>query len=175
MKLILQDRDEAFEKDLQQIYDAKADVVKIITDDGKINPCIGCFGCWIKTPTTCVIHDGYEHISADILKSEELIIINKGAYGTYSPFIRNLLDRNLSFVLPDFTKRNREIHHKLRYDKQPVFTVYFYGDMTDKERQTAGKTVYANAINLNGVVNKIAFLSDENAVLDAIKNSRVAV
>ena len=30
----------------------------VISDDGTIRPCIGCFGCWVKTPGQCVIHDG---------------------------------------------------------------------------------------------------------------------
>ena len=29
--------------------------ITVISDNGKIHPCICCFGCWIKTPGQCVI------------------------------------------------------------------------------------------------------------------------
>ena len=32
----------------------------IVTDNGSIHPCIGCFSCWNRTPGICAIHDGYE-------------------------------------------------------------------------------------------------------------------
>ncbi len=34
----------------------------IISDTGSIKNCVGCFGCWIKTPGKCVIKDGYEDL-----------------------------------------------------------------------------------------------------------------
>ena len=35
---------------------------KIIKPQEPIHPCIGCFGCWVKTPGKCVIHDGYKDV-----------------------------------------------------------------------------------------------------------------
>lgn len=29
----------------------------IINPHGTIKHCIGCFGCWVKTPGECVVHE----------------------------------------------------------------------------------------------------------------------
>ena len=50
---------------------------EVISDDGKIKPCIGCFGCWTKTPGECVIRDGYERMGALIHKAEEVEQISR--------------------------------------------------------------------------------------------------
>jgi multimeric flavodoxin WrbA len=36
----------------------------IISDNGKMLPCVCCFGCWIKTPGECVIKDGYDNMGS---------------------------------------------------------------------------------------------------------------
>ena len=48
---------------------------KIISDDGNIRPCIGCFGCWLKTPGQCVIKDGYDQMGKLIHEADEVLII----------------------------------------------------------------------------------------------------
>lgn len=41
---------------------------RVISDNGRIRNCIGCFGCWVKTPGQCVIHDGYENVGSELSK-----------------------------------------------------------------------------------------------------------
>ena len=41
-----------------------------------INRCIGCFGCWIKTPGECVIKDDYNKISYDFWKAKNNALPN---------------------------------------------------------------------------------------------------
>lgn len=140
------------------VLDSKKDVV-VIKNNGKIHPCIGCFGCWIKTPGECLIKDGYERVGSQLSQCSELIIISKCTYGGYSPFVKNVLDRAISYVHPDFVIRKGEMHHKRRYDNSIKMTVYFYGDtISDKEKITAKKLIEANAVNYDGCVEKVVFL-----------------
>jgi hypothetical protein len=76
-----------------------------------------------------------------------VIIVSRCFYGSYSPFVHNVLDRSIPYLLPYFTTRKGETHHTCRYDNKIILTVYFYGAISDKEKETAGKLVRANGIN----------------------------
>jgi multimeric flavodoxin WrbA len=120
----------------------------VIGNNGNIKPCMGCYGCWIKTPGICVIKDGYNTIGQLLSKTDELIIISKCVYGSYSPFIRNVWDRSISYLLPFFIRRNGETHHKIRYKNRVTITVLFYGDtITSAEKETAEQLVLANSVS----------------------------
>lgn len=120
----------------------------IISDNGKIKNCIGCFGCWIKTPGKCIIKDGYDNMGTILSKAEKVIIISKCCYGGYSPFVKNVLDRSISYLLPLFKTINNETHHKQRYKRKLSLSVYFYGKhISKKEIETAKKLITANSRN----------------------------
>lgn len=114
------------------------DNCKIIYDSGNIRHCIGCFGCWIKTPETCVIKDGYENMGELMSKCNELILISKCTYGGYSTFVKNVLDRSISYISPHFEMRNKEMHHKRRYNNIIDITACFYNSIS------SGKLLYLN-------------------------------
>ena len=129
---------------------------KIIDNSGKIKKCMGCFGCWLKTPGRCVIPDEYQRMGELAAKAEELTIISKCSFGSYSSFVKNVLDRSISYVLPFFEIREGEMHHRKRYDNQFLMRVIFYGsDITEEEKETAKELVKANAVNLHGKVKEV--------------------
>jgi multimeric flavodoxin WrbA len=145
MKLIMHDLPQS---DFKKIIPSTDPDTTVIFDNGKIHACIGCFGCWIKTPGVCVIKDGYQNLGEMFSKSDEIIVISRCIYGTYSPFIKNIWDRSIAYLLPYFTKKNNETHHKMRYDHNFKLTVHFYGDdLTRNEIDTAQKFVKANCVN----------------------------
>jgi multimeric flavodoxin WrbA len=125
----------------------KQNNMTVISDNGTIKPCICCYNCWIKTPGQCVIHDGYENMGLLISKCDHLIIISRCFYGSYSPFVHNVLDRSIPYSLPYFETKNGETHHKNRYDNTISLTIYFYGKNSEKEKETAKKLAQANGIN----------------------------
>lgn len=158
MKLLIHDLDKTYFENF--MGDIKQDVI-VIDNTNKINYCIGCFGCWTKTPATCVIKDSFMDMGKLIAKSEDIIIISECVYGGYSPFIKNVLDRSISYVLPYFIIREGEMHHKNRYLNQNKISVYFYGkDITDEEKITAVNLVSGNALNLNMLVKNYLVTKD---------------
>ena len=127
-------------------------------DRADIKNCIGCFGCWMKTPGKCVIHDGFESTGGYLGSCSELIFISRCSYGSLSPFVKSVLDRAISYVRSNFVKRNGEMHHKRRYDNVIALRAYFYGDnITEDEKETARNIMTANIINFDGVMKEIAF------------------
>lgn len=123
MKLIVTDL-ETFE--LKNGYTTTEDEYQIIKPQGKIHHCVGCFGCWVKTPGKCVIHDGYENIGIMMGSCTELILISQCCYGSVSPFVKAVLDRAISYIHPDFVLRKGEMHHKRRYKNVISISAHFY-------------------------------------------------
>ena len=158
MKLLIHDwEQESFKK---QVTDT-LDNVTIVSDDGTSNHCIGCFGCWIKTPGACVINDQYRDMGERLSKCDEVMIISKCFYGGFSPFVKKVLDRSISYIHPYFEIRNGEMHHKPRYKKHFDLKVWFYGEnITEQEKHTAEKLIQANAVNLNCGLHKVIFVQD---------------
>lgn len=131
---------------------------QLIAPKDSVRHCIGCFGCWAKTPGICVIHDGYEKTSIAMGKCIELIYISKCCYSGFSPSVKAIQDRAISYVHPDFVMLDGEMHHKRRYANQISLSAHFYGEnISDAEKETARNILQANADNFDGVVKTICF------------------
>lgn len=161
MKLIITDVKD-FHRNVEGEY-------RLISPQGDIHPCIGCFGCWVKTPGKCVICDGYEGTGMDMSRCTELILISRCCYGSVSPFVKTVMDRAISYIHPDFVIRKGEMHHKLRYKNKILISAYFYGEnITDREKETARRIARANADNYDGEVGEVCFY-DSLEALEGIK------
>jgi multimeric flavodoxin WrbA len=146
-------------EEFQELFTKQMSETMIISDNGTIRHCIGCFGCWVKTPAACVIRDDYGDMGENLSKCKDLIIISKCCYGGFSLFVKNVLDRSISYIHPYFVTRNGEMHHRRRYKNKINLHVLFYGEnITEEEKQTAQKLVVANSVNLACNVSKISFV-----------------
>lgn len=133
---------------------------KIIKPQGPIMNCIGCFGCWIKTPGECIIKDGYHTTGFDMSRCDELIMISECLYGGFSSFVKKVQDRGISYVRPDFRIINKGMRHKQRYFNKIKISAYFYGEnISDEEKTTAREIVEANAKNFYADVKSVLFFN----------------
>lgn len=129
-----------------------------------VKHCIGCFGCWLKTPGACIIRDRCQRTPAMLAASDKMIIISKMVYGGYSPETKAVLDRSIGYIMPFFRIVNGEMHHTMRYQNPFALQVHFYGDnITAAEQELARKLVSANAINLGSGSNQVFF---HNSIAD---------
>lgn len=125
----------------------KAGREELVNADGSYAPCQGCFGCWTRHPAECRIKDALRTVCRVVGKADELIVITENCYGSYSPAVKNVLDRSIGLSTPLGTYRGKQMHHTLRYGKRERLRVYAYGDMTDAEKETFRFTVERNAVN----------------------------
>lgn len=157
--LLVHDLTKDMEKEL--IPCLKANTKIFSKEMSNIHPCIGCFNCWIKTPGRCIIEDDYTELPKYILQNDVYITISNIKYGCYSPYIKNVIDRSIGFLLPFFRLVNGEIHHLIRYDKIPKLVYIAYGnDITDDEKNTFKNLVRANAINFGCDKSDVFFASN---------------
>lgn len=141
MKVIVHDLGIEYNEILQKKCD------EVIHADGKYAPCQGCFGCWTKHPAQCHMKDSLQKVCRTIGKADELIIISENYYGSYSPKVKNVLDRSIGSSTPLSTYRGKQMHHTLRYGKHELFRVFVYGDITEEEKATFELVAKRNALN----------------------------
>lgn len=154
MKILIHDRDEGFEKQLEENFD------QVIHADGRYAPCQGCFHCWTKTPASCEMKDALHEICRVIGQADELTIVTENWYGGYSPAVKNLLDRSIGTSTPLSTYRGGEMHHTLRYGRHQKWTVLVYGDLSENEKNTWQLMAHKNAINDGFESSEVFFIRD---------------
>jgi len=117
----------------------------------KIAPCLGCFGCWLKTPGQCVIKDDASTLPQDVMGSDLLVYLTPVTFGMYSSELKKALDRfTCPILLPFFETVNGEIHHSGRYQKYPKIIAIGTLESQDCESEKTFKTLVArNAINFH--------------------------
>ena len=154
MKVILHDLDGRFDN----MIAAKCD--RSIAADGKYAPCQGCFGCWTTHPAECFMKDKLKQVCRVIGQADELVIITKNLYGSYSTELKNVLDRSIGTSTPFSTYRGGQMHHALRYGKHDLLKVIVYGEITDAEKDTFRLLAQRNAINDGYDRSEVFFLDD---------------
>lgn len=59
----------------------------------KIAYCVGCFGCWTKTPGRCVIRDDATQVYPLIAASDRVLYVSRVRYGGYDTVMKRMLKR----------------------------------------------------------------------------------
>lgn len=142
-------------------WDCIADEYKgwtIISDHGEIRSCIGCFCCWTSGTGECVFQDGYHKMCSLIHEADEMVVMTRYTYGGFSSFVKNVFDRSIGYVLPEFETAYGEMHHKRRFSEVKPVTFCFRGAMISAEdKEKAIRYVNAVCRNLRGTVKKVVF------------------
>lgn len=114
----------------------------------KISNCIGCFGCWVKTPGKCVIRDDAIKVYPVIAKSKKLIYVSRVRYGGYDIIMKTMLERAIPIQQAFMRVYNGEIHHIQRNVEPKDAVIIAYGAKDAAEKKLFEKMVSRNANNM---------------------------
>lgn len=131
----------------------------------KLHDCIGCFGCWIKSPGVCVFkNDDGAQLLCRLLQADLLLIACRISFGCYSPAIKTHVDRMLPLLHPYFRVYKGKLHHRQRYPKRPKLLTLGWGATSQQEAETFRIYTSAHQSNLaqNLAESCLAFTTEES-------------
>ena len=114
----------------------------------KITNCIGCFGCWTKTPGRCVIRDDAVKVYPQIAASRRVLYISKIKYGSYDTVMKTMLERSIPIQQAFIRLLDGETHHVQRAVVPKQATVIGYGSTSEEEKALFRQLVERNAKNM---------------------------
>lgn len=128
----------------------------------KISNCVGCFGCWTKTPGRCVIRDDATRIYPCIAASDTLLYVSRVCYGSYDVPMKTMLERAIPVQQAFIRVHCRETHHVQRAVAPKKATIIVYADteIEEEERQIFRQLVIRNAYNMNFESFEILFTTE---------------
>lgn len=134
----------------------------------KIANCMGCFGCWTKTPGKCVIRDDATKVYPCIAKSDKVLYVSRLKYGGYDTIMKTMLERAIPVQQAFIRIHNGETHHVQRAVVPKEATIIAYGNISDEEKDIFRQLVARNASNMSFSSHEIIFTT-ESMVEDQVK------
>jgi multimeric flavodoxin WrbA len=118
-------------------------VSQIILRDLKLQKCIGCFGCWVKSPGQCVIRDDRDLICNAVVKSDMVLHASPLKMGFVTPLIRMATERMIPTLMPYITLIDGEARHTKRYDSYAMLgLIYQPEEDSDDEDLEIARDIY---------------------------------
>jgi multimeric flavodoxin WrbA len=129
----------------------------------ELKPCLGCFGCWIRTPGKCVIpgDEGMSFVES-MYRVDLVILAGETPYGSFSVPIKTILDRAIPLLLTFFRKYRSEMHHVPRYTRLPRMLSLSFGDAREREDATHLDVMHSFCDNISCARQKRVYRYREN-------------
>lgn len=128
----------------------------------KISNCVGCFGCWTKTPGRCVIRDDAVKVYPKIAASRRVLYVSRVKYGSYDTVMKTMLERAIPIQQAFIRLLNGETHHVQRAVLPKQATVVGYGDISDEEKEIFIELIGRNAKNMCFEEHRVVFAQEDN-------------
>ncbi len=84
-----------------------------------IRYCVGCFGCWVKTPGECVARDASREVCRALINSDFALWAAPLRMGFPDAMLKKMLDKFIPVLHPYFLIDAGEVRHRPRYAHYP--------------------------------------------------------
>ena len=93
--------------------------------------CIGCWGCWVKTPGECISRDASLEMDRAVINADFVLWAAPLKMGFPSELLKRANDKHLPLIHPYMVVDQSEAHHRKRYARYPRV-----GLLIEKEART---------------------------------------
>ena len=128
----------------------------------KIANCVGCFGCWTKTPGKCVIRDDAVQVYPRIAASDRLMYVSRVRYGSYDTIMKTMLERAIPTQQAFIRLHHGETHHFQRDVAPKEAIVVGYGYLSAEEQDIFRQLIARNANNMNFTQYRVVFAQEQD-------------
>lgn len=122
-----------------------------------VSNCVGCFGCWTKTPGRCVIRDDAAHVYPLIAASDKVLYVSRIKYGGYDTIMKTMLERAIPVQQAFLRIVQGETHHVQRAVTSKQAVIVAYGETSEEEQALFRRLVERNARNMNFASHRVVF------------------
>ena len=126
-----------------------------------LSNCVGCFGCWTKTPGRCVIRDDAVSVYPLIARSSDLIYVSRIFCGSYDVPMKTMLERSIPVQQAFIRLYHGETHHMQRAVVEKDAVILAYGDTGVEEQAIFRELVARNAHNMLFRSWRVRFIGEE--------------
>jgi multimeric flavodoxin WrbA len=122
---------------LAQILEADQHQVTALTlREMNLRYCVGCFGCWVKTPGECTTPDDSSLVCQVVINADFMLWASPMKMGFPSAVLKKMMDKSIPLIHPYFTVEQGEAHHRPRYDHYPKL-----GLLLERENDTDAEDI----------------------------------
>lgn len=99
---------------LEGMKEMGAEVELLFTKKLNVNPCQGCFNCWLKTPGKCFQKDDMQMLLPKLHEADILVLATPLYVDGMSAPMKNVIDRMVPLVQPFVELRDGHYRHVVR-------------------------------------------------------------
>jgi multimeric flavodoxin WrbA len=145
-------------------------VDRLVLRELEIKQCLGCWGCWVKTPGECILEDDGGRVCRSVIRSDVTLFAAPLVMGFPTALLKRTIDRLLPLIHPYNAVVAGEIHHRARYKRYPTFallTERSNGD-TDEDLRVVEAVFSRTALNFKS---ELAFLHETSAPAEKVAHA----
>ncbi|MFH2102500.1 MAG: hypothetical protein ABIJ39_03990, partial [Chloroflexota bacterium] len=109
-------------------------VTRLDLRDMPLRYCVGCWGCWVKTPGECVNRDASLEMGRAVIQSDFTLWAAPLKMGFPAALLKMANDKHLPLIHPYMVVDHGEAHHLKRYARYPRLGLLLEKEAATDER-----------------------------------------